>query len=250
MHKWVEQGRTSGVECCSGAHAGPHNRFQPHCQGDRTNPVINITKRRPHRVGRYAEDVLDNFLGPTKFCNDLFVGQGGEGSSVTPGVDGNVVLGHVLGLEEGGGGNGTRTNDEECRLERMLVKVLQQVGSVERRTVVVGKTPGIFCGTSANVRVANTTTTGPPTTAGVCGSLWIGRAPSNYGGGDIWYLNSRRLDLSDPLLDLWAVGRRNSVKLRVIRGTESRDWSSRVSDVSSACGQAKAYYLATEERWG
>ena len=56
---------------------------------------------------------------------------------MAPGVHGNVVLGHVLGLEECGKGNGVRTNDKECGFETILVKVLQQIGSVERRAVVV-----------------------------------------------------------------------------------------------------------------
>ena len=40
---------------------------------------------------------------------------------MTPGVHGNLVLRHVLALEEGGGGNGARTNDKKCGLERILV---------------------------------------------------------------------------------------------------------------------------------
>jgi hypothetical protein len=42
---------------------------------------------------------------------------------MTPGVHGNLMLGHVLALEKGGRGNGARTNDKERGLERMLVKV-------------------------------------------------------------------------------------------------------------------------------
>ena len=42
---------------------------------------------------------------------------------MTPGVHRDLVLGHVLALEESWGGNGARTNDKKCGLERMLVKV-------------------------------------------------------------------------------------------------------------------------------
>lgn len=42
---------------------------------------------------------------------------------MTPGVHGNLVPTHVLALEEGGGRNGTRTNDKKRSLERMLVEV-------------------------------------------------------------------------------------------------------------------------------
>jgi len=41
---------------------------------------------------------------------------------MTPSVYGNVVLGHVLGLEEGRGGNGARTNDKKRGLERIGIK--------------------------------------------------------------------------------------------------------------------------------
>lgn len=41
---------------------------------------------------------------------------------MTPGVYGNVVLGHVFALEEGRGGNGARTNDKKRGLEGIGVK--------------------------------------------------------------------------------------------------------------------------------
>ena len=41
---------------------------------------------------------------------------------MTPGVDRDVVLAHVLCLENGGEGDGTRTNDKESGLEIILIK--------------------------------------------------------------------------------------------------------------------------------
>lgn len=137
---------------------------------------------------------------------------------MTPGVHGNVVLGHVLGLEKGRGGNRARANDKERGLETMLIQVVQEVGSVERGTVVVRKTPSVLCGASRDIRVANTSTTCPPTTAGVCGSLCVVWASSSCGGIEGWNLSTGRFDLGNPLLDFWGVGRRNSVKLGIVGG--------------------------------
>jgi len=137
---------------------------------------------------------------------------------VTPRVHGNVVLGHILALEEGRGGNGARTNDEERGLEGMLVEVVQEVGSVKRGTVVVRETPCVLRGARRDVRLANTSSTRPPTTTGIGGGLGVGCASSNYSLAQVWNLDTRRLDLGNPLLNLWGVGGRNSVKLGVIGG--------------------------------
>jgi len=142
---------------------------------------------------------------------------------VTPGVHGNMVLRHVLALEEGGEGNGARTNDKKRGLERLLVKVRQEVRSVERRTVVVGKTPGVPCGARGDIGVANTTTTRPPTAIGICDSVRVSWASTSYSRVEGWNLNAGCLDLGNPLLDLRRVGGRNSIKRRVIGGNEGRD---------------------------
>ena len=241
---------TSGVKSGSGADAGPHDRFQPHRQGNSADSVINVTERGPHCIGRDAQDILDDLLGPSKLRDDLFVGQGGERSGVTPSMHGDVVLGHVLDLKEGRGGNGARTNDKERGLERMLVKEVQEIGSVERGTVIVCETPGILCGTSANIRVADASTTRPPTAAGICGGLSIGRASSSYSGVNGGDLDAGCLDFSNPLLNLWAVGGRNGVQLGVIRRREGRDWVSPCQERGSdACG-LNAYCSATEAHLG
>lgn len=135
---------------------------------------------------------------------------------MTPRVNGNVVSGHILALKEGGGGNGTRANDKERRLERMFVKVVQEVGGVECGTVIVGKTPGILRGARADIRRANTSTTRPPATASICGSVRVGWAPSSYSGIEGRDLDAGRLDLGNPLRNLWTVGGGDSVQLGVI----------------------------------
>jgi len=93
---------------------------------------------------------------------------------VTPRVHGNVVLGHILALEEGRGGKGARPNDKERGLESMLVEVVQEAGSVQRGTVVVRETPCVLRGARRDVRVADTSCTRPPTTTGICSGLGVG----------------------------------------------------------------------------
>ena len=93
---------------------------------------------------------------------------------MTPRVHGNVVLRHVLALKESGGGNGARANDKERGLEGMLVQVAQEIGSVERRTVVIRETPGILGWARCNVSAANAPTARPPATAGICDSSGVG----------------------------------------------------------------------------
>jgi hypothetical protein len=132
-------------------------------------------------------------------------------------------------LEEGRGGNGARTNDKERGLERMLVKVVQEIGSVERGSVVVCKTPGVLCGTSRNISIADASTTRPPTTGGICSGLRVGWTSSNYRGAKRWDLDTGRLDLGNPFLDLWTVGRRNGVELGVVgrsKGCNVWQWRS------------------------
>ena len=96
---------------------------------------------------------------------------------MAPSVYGDMMLSHKLGLEDGGELNCTGTNDKECGLERICIEEVQEVGGVVRRTVIVGETPGVYRGAICDICAANTSTTRPPTTSGICGSLWVGRAP-------------------------------------------------------------------------
>ena len=120
---------------------------------------------------------------------------------MAPGVDGDVVLGEILCLKDSREGNCTRTNDKERRLERILVKEVQEVGSVVRRSIVVRETPCILCGANRDISVANTPTTCPPTATGVCGGLCIVWAASRCSNADIWDFDTGGLDLSNPLLN-------------------------------------------------
>ena len=145
---------------------------------------------------------------------------------MTPGVDGNVVLADILRLKDGREGNGTGTNDKERRLERILVKEVQEVGSVICGSIIVCKPPGVLCGTIRDVSVANTPTTRPPTTSGVCSSLCIVWTPSRLSDADIRDLNTGGLNLGNPLLNQCGVSGRDNVQLGVIRGNNGRNLSS------------------------
>jgi hypothetical protein len=211
-----------GVKGCGGANAGPHDRCQTHRQGDSANPIIYVTERWPHCVGGNPSDRLDNFLAPPKLGDDLLVGEGGEGRSVAPSVHRDMMLPHILGLEDGGEGNCSGTNYKECGLERILVEEVQEVGGVVRGTVIVGKTPSVYRGAICDISAADTSTTRPPTTSGIRGSLWVGRAPPSYSNTDIRDLYAGGLNLGNPLGNLRGVRRGNSVKLGVIGGMNGR----------------------------
>lgn len=142
---------------------------------------------------------------------------------MTPGVYGDMVLGHVLVLKNGREGNRSRANDKECRLEILLVKEVQEVWGVVGGTVVVCKTPSVLCGAIGDICVANTSTTGPPTATGIRSSRLVGWAPSSYSGTDVWNCDVSLLNFGNPLLNLRAVGRRNSIKLRIIGGKNACD---------------------------
>jgi len=142
---------------------------------------------------------------------------------VTPRVHGNVMLGHVLALEEERGGNGARANDKEGGLEGFLVQIAQEVGSVECGSVVIRETPCVLSRARRNISATNATPTRPPATVGICDSSGVCRAPSSYSGVEVWDLNAGRCNLGNPLLNLRAVGGRNGIKLRVISGGKGCD---------------------------
>lgn len=142
---------------------------------------------------------------------------------MTPRVHGNMVLGHILALEEERAGNGARANNKEGGLERMLIQIAQEIGSVERGSVVVRETPGVFRWARRNISATNAPAARPPTTAGICDSSGVGRAPSSYSGIKVWDLNAGRCNLGNPLLNFRAVGGRNGIKLWVISGGKGCD---------------------------
>ena len=126
-------------------------------------------------------------------------------------------------MEEKRGGNGARANDKEGGLEGMLVQIAQEIGSVERGSIIVRETPGVLSGARGNISATNASATGPPTTVGICDSSGVCRAPSGYSGIEAWDLNAGRLNFGNPLFNLWAVSGRNCVELGVIGGGKGCD---------------------------
>jgi len=85
---------------------------------------LDISKRRAHHIRGNAKNVLNDLFRPSQFSNNLLIGQGGQ-RRMTPGVYCNLVLAHVLSLENGWERNDSGTDDEEGRLEFFLVQEVQ-----------------------------------------------------------------------------------------------------------------------------
>lgn len=176
--------------------------MEAHSLGNRTDTVIDITVRGAPVGGSNTKNVLDDLLRPTELGDDLFVREGSHGV-VTPGVNGNLVLRHVLVLEESGVRDRTRADDEERSLQVDGVEVVKKITGVQSGTVVVGETPGHLVWALFNVVIGLATTAGPPATGGVGSSRSVRRAAAICSGGsEVGDINARSRDLLDPLLNL------------------------------------------------
>lgn len=100
-----------GIEVVA-INGSPDDRGHAHSHRDGTDTVVDVTIRRTHGVGRNTGDLTDSLASPAELSNDLLVGEGRE-RRVRPGVDGKLMASHVLGLEDVGARDGTRTDDEE-----------------------------------------------------------------------------------------------------------------------------------------
>lgn len=127
---------------------------------------LYISVRWAHHVGRDTQDVFDDFLRPPKLSNDLFVGQGRQGE-VTPCMNGNLMLTHVLALKHGPVIEDARSNDEESGFELFLVEEFEQIGRIECWAVIISQTPCHGGGALDNVTRTCAATTSPPA------SIWI-----------------------------------------------------------------------------
>ena len=112
----------------------------------------------------------------------------------------------------------TRADSEEGRLEVVLVQVVEKVGCVQGRAIVVGKTPSELGGAARDVGITDATTASPPATARVACKLRVCGAPSGLGGLEVGDGDARRVDLLDPLLNLRGVGGRGLIESWVVGG--------------------------------
>lgn len=139
-----------GIEVIA-VEGSPDDRGHAHGHGDGTNTVVDVTVWGAHSVGRNTGDLTDGLAGPAKLGNDLLVGEGGE-RRMRPGVNGQLVTGHVFGLKDVGARDGARTNNEEGRLEVLVSHVVEEIGGVRRRSIVVANTPCQLVGASGDIR--------------------------------------------------------------------------------------------------
>ena len=137
--------------------------------------LLNVTKWRPHHVWRDPERVLDDLFAPSKLGNDLLVGERRE-RGMTPCVNGDLVARDIFCLCRGGKRDDARPDDEECRLEALLVKILHQIRRVVRRSVIIRQSPVILKGAFGNIVWSCAASAGPPTTGWISRSGQICRA--------------------------------------------------------------------------
>lgn len=128
----------------------PNNGGKTHLRGNASNTVIDVSVRRSESVRRDTNGVLDNLHSPSKLGDNLLVGERGK-RSVGPGVDGDLVTSGVFRLEHLRSGKDSRTDDEEGRLDVLLVQVVEQDGGVRRWSVIVRKTPGKLVGALSDI---------------------------------------------------------------------------------------------------
>lgn len=113
------------------------------------------------------------------------------------------MAGHILRLQDVGERNDARANDEEGRFEFMFVEVVEEVGGVVRRTIIVGKTPVQSVGAYGYVGIARAAIASPPTPILVSGRFDIGRASSYMGyKGHQWVSTSKFGPRSTYLVEL------------------------------------------------
>lgn len=95
---------------------GPDDRGQTHLCSDGSDTVVDVTVRRPEGSGSDTDRVLDDLHRPTELGDDLGVGEVGQ-VRVGPGVDRDLVTGHVFADDHLGSGQDSGTDDEEGGLQ-------------------------------------------------------------------------------------------------------------------------------------
>jgi hypothetical protein len=112
--------------------------------------TLNIAKRRPHVNRLNTKNIVNDFFGPAKFSDDLFIRQSSK-CIMAPGVNSNLVAAQVFLLKKGRPTSDSGTHDEESRLEVHLVQIIEEVRSVRSGTIIICETPLIFLGASGDI---------------------------------------------------------------------------------------------------
>lgn len=199
-----------GVEVVSLV-ASPDDGSETHGEGNCSDTVVDVSVGWSHRVWRDTSNIFDDFSGPSKLSNDLLVGEGGE-RWVRPCVNRELVTFGVFRLKDVLTRDRSRSDNEEGRFEVNLVQVLQQSRSVRRWSVIVTHTPCKLLRAASDVALASAPTASPPTDRSVGDEIWVSGATARDRWGYVGNWNARVLNLLDPLLNLWGVGRRCNIQ--------------------------------------
>lgn len=90
-------------------------------------------------------------------------------------MDGNLVLVHILSLQDRGERDNTRADDEERGLELFLIEVVEQLGGVESWAIIIGQTPMFSLRTLDNIGLTRATAASPPASVRIGSSSGISR---------------------------------------------------------------------------
>jgi hypothetical protein len=93
-----------------------------------------------------------------------------------------------------------------------LIQIVEEVGSVRSRTIIICETPLIFLGASGDIGFACATTASPPATVRVGRGRGIRRASTSNSSTKVWDRNAGLTDFLNPLQDFRRICGRWSVK--------------------------------------
>ena len=117
----------------------------------------------------------------------------------------HLVPGHVFGLEDVREPVGAATDDEEGRVQLLLLKVVEHERRIRAGTVVEGYSPVHLSRAGDNVGIARAATTCPPAAGLVCHGVGVRSTERRVGrDGDIGDLDP--VELLHPLRDFGCVG--------------------------------------------
>ena len=85
----------------------------------------NVSLGRAHGCGGNSKDLPDSFTSEGELGDDLLIGEGCE-ESVRPGVDADLVAGHVLFNQDTWPLNHARADNKEGSLDIFIVEVFEQ----------------------------------------------------------------------------------------------------------------------------
>lgn len=124
-----------------------------------------------------------------------------------PGVDGDVMAGHIGRLEDLRTLDDTGADGEEGSCELVRAEELKDFGRVRGWTVVEGQSPGELVGTGDDVfRGVGATSTSPPAARGISCSGGVTSAGSIDCRGDSENGGIDACDFFHPLSDLGCIG--------------------------------------------